>query len=164
MLLSHEVDFLGHHISICGIEPDWPVPKSSTEVHAFLGLMCYIADFLPLLDNTLILTPLTHKSVNSTFLQWSTAHQQAFDVIKSLVLSFDCLTCIDHDNMGKNHIFFTCDSSDWCTRAVFSYGLTWKTAHPIAFNSTALKAAQLNCLVYEKGTFGHNLCTPKMVL
>ena len=43
-----EMDFLSHHISTCGIELntlkiqkilDWPVPTSSTEVQAFLGLV-----------------------------------------------------------------------------------------------------------------------------
>src|SRR5882762_6165651 len=51
-----EVDFLGHHLSARGIEPNsskvdkilhWPLPKSSTDVHAFLGLIRYVAAFLP---------------------------------------------------------------------------------------------------------------------
>ena len=42
-LFATEVDFLGHHISSCGIEPDlkkikcitnWPIPKSATDVCA----------------------------------------------------------------------------------------------------------------------------------
>jgi hypothetical protein len=55
-----ELDFLGHHISACGIEANtskidkilhWLVPKNSTDVHSFLGLVCYIACFLPKLAN-----------------------------------------------------------------------------------------------------------------
>lgn len=55
-LFCFEIDFLGHHISARGIEADnkktekieqWPVPKSATEVKRFLGLVRYIADFLP---------------------------------------------------------------------------------------------------------------------
>jgi Reverse transcriptase (RNA-dependent DNA polymerase) len=66
-----EIYFLGHHISSHGVEPNssnidcimqWPTPKSSTDVHAFLGLVRYIANFLPwLADYTTILTPLTTK-------------------------------------------------------------------------------------------------------
>jgi hypothetical protein len=52
--------------------------------------------------------------------------------------------------MGKNCIFITCDSSDWHTRAVLSYGPTLETAQPIAFDLMALKAAQLNYPVHEK--------------
>lgn len=160
MLFSREVDFLGHHISDRGIEPDakkverivnWPTPQSSTDVRAFLGLVRYVADFLPLLaDHTRILTPLTHKSADSSFPTWEQKHQEAFDSIKRLVLSSDCLTTINHDNMGDNRIFVTCDASDWRTGAVLSYGLTWESARPVAFDSKALKEAQLNYPVHEK--------------
>jgi hypothetical protein len=43
-----ELDFLGHHISVRGIEVNtskvdkilnWPVPQNTTEVHSFLGLV-----------------------------------------------------------------------------------------------------------------------------
>ena len=43
-----ELDFLGHHISTCGIEPNsskidcimqWPTPKSATDVHLFLVVL-----------------------------------------------------------------------------------------------------------------------------
>jgi len=43
-----EIDFLGHHVSIRGIEPNsskvdcimqWPTPESLTDVRLFLGLM-----------------------------------------------------------------------------------------------------------------------------
>jgi hypothetical protein len=160
ILFASEVDFLEHHISEWGIEPDakkveqiinWPRPKCATEVRAFLGLVRYVADFLPLLvDHTRILSPLTHKSADLVFPPWEQEHQDAFDGIKGLVTGSDCLTTIDHDNMGDNHIFVTCDSSDWRTGAVLSYGLTWETAQPIAFDSMALKSAQLNYPVHEK--------------
>jgi Reverse transcriptase (RNA-dependent DNA polymerase)/RNase H-like domain found in reverse transcriptase len=132
-LFCREVNFLGHHISKRGIEADptkverilnWPTPKSVTEVRAFLGLVRYITDFLPLLaDHMSILTPLTHKTADIEFPVWNTAHQTAFDAIKSLIVSRDCLTSIDHDQMGENRIFVTCDASDRWTGAVLSYGL-----------------------------------------
>jgi RNase H-like domain found in reverse transcriptase/Reverse transcriptase (RNA-dependent DNA polymerase) len=160
VLFCQEVDFLGHHISEHGIEADprkvkhilnWPTPKSATEVRAFLGLVQYIADFLPLLaDHTSVLTPLTHKTADIDFPLWSSNHQNAFEAIKSLVLSRDCLTSINHDDMGDNRIFVTCNASDHQTGAVLSYGLTWETARPIAFDSMALKSAQLNYPVHEK--------------
>src|SRR5882672_1012124 len=66
-----EVNFLGHHISQHGIEPNsskiervlnWPVSKNASKVHGFLGLVRYISVFLPkLADHTCILTPLTTK-------------------------------------------------------------------------------------------------------
>ena len=121
MLFSREVDFLGHHISQRGLELDpkkidcivnWPTPRSATKVHAFLGLVRYVTDFLPLLaDYTRLLTPLTHKPADVTFPPWTAEHQLAFEKIKSLVLSSDCLTTINHDDMGDNHVF--ADGDRW---------------------------------------------------
>jgi hypothetical protein len=68
-LFCTEIDFLGHHISKKGIEADkskvqrilnWPIPKNTTQVRGFLGLVRYIANFLPkLADYTIVLTELT---------------------------------------------------------------------------------------------------------
>ena len=52
--------------------------------------------------------------------------------------------------MGDNRIFVTCDASDWQTGAVLSFGSTWATARPVAYDSMALKEAQLNYPVHEK--------------
>ena len=91
-LFCWEIYFLGHHISTHGIEAhdkkvshilDWPILKSASNVWAFLGLMCYIANFLPkLTDHTAILTPLTEKHCDQKFPAWTDAHQVAFDHIK----------------------------------------------------------------------------------
>jgi hypothetical protein len=155
-----ELDFLGHHISERGIEPNsskidrilhWPVPKSSTDVRAFLGLVRYIAIFLPkLADHTVILTPLTTKEARKSFPAWTPTHQDAFESIKALVISADCLTTIDHINPGDNKIFVTCDASDWRTGATLSFGPTWELARPVAFDSMQLKGAEKNYPVHEK--------------
>ena len=101
-LFCTEIDFLGHHISARGIEPDaskierianWKSPRSSKDVRAFLGLVRYIAVFLPkLADFTHVLTPLTTKACDKLFPTWTPEHELAFRGIKSLVLSTDCLT------------------------------------------------------------------------
>ena len=49
--------------------------KSCTDVRSFLGLVRYIATFLPkLADHTVILTPLTTKEARKAFPAWTTAH------------------------------------------------------------------------------------------
>src|SRR5882762_4425873 len=137
-LFCTEVDFLGHHISARGIEPDaskiekimnWKSPRSSKEVRQFLSLVRYVAIFLPkLADFTHILTPLTSKTSDALFPMWTAHHEATFLGIKSLVLSTDCLTTIDHINPGPNRIFVTCDASDWRTGAVLIFGETWETS------------------------------------
>ena len=154
-----ELDFLGHHISARGIEPnaskvqrilDWPTPQNSTDVRAFLGLVRYLANFLPLLaEQTRILTPLTTKEAKSNF-DWTALHQATFENIKELVVSSGCLTVINHSNPGNNKIFVTCDASDWRTGACLSFGETWETARPVAYDSMQLNSAERNYPIHEK--------------
>jgi hypothetical protein len=155
-----ELDFLGHHISARGIEANtskvdkilqWPVPKNTTNVRSFLGLIRYISYFLPkLVDYTCILTPLTTKEARHQFPTWTNEHQSAFEAIKALVVSRECLTTIDHANLGENQVFVTCDASDWRTGATLSVGPSWELARPVAFDSMQLKGPEKNYPVHEK--------------
>ena len=154
-----EMDFLGHHISARGIEPntskvqkilDWPVPANSTEVWAFLGIVRYIASFLPkLAKHTYILTLLTNKSAKTDF-TWTADHHSAFESIKALIVGADCLTIVDHENPGENKNFVTCDASDWHMGACLSFGKTWETTRPVAYDSMQLGAAEKNYPIHKK--------------
>ena len=96
-LFCSEICFIGHHISTKGVEADegkadhitnWPVPSCAKHVHSFLGLVRYLAAFLPnLAHHTTILDELTTKDCDKTFPPWTAQHQMAFDAIKSLVTS-----------------------------------------------------------------------------
>ena len=148
----------GHHISSQGIEPitskvqrilDWPKPTNSMDVQAFLGLVQYIAVFLPTLaDYTHTLTPLTTKDTKMNF-KWTKAHQTTFKCIKLLVVGSDCLTIIDHLDT-ENEIFITCDASDWCTGTCLSFGKNWETVWLVAYDSMQLNSVRKNYLIHEK--------------
>ena len=158
-LFSTEISFLGHRISATGIEADprkidrilnWPQPTTATNVRGFLGLTRYIAVFLPALaEHSSILTPLTTKECDRDFPKWTQEHQKAFDAIKGLVTSTECLTVIDYEDTTKK-IFVTTDASDRRTGAVLSFGETWETARPIAYESYQLNDAEKNYPVHEK--------------
>ena len=159
-LFCSEIDFLGHHISACGIEANkskiqkilnWPHPRTSTEVQHFLGLVRYISSFLLHLTKfTSVLSPLMKKDCNKMFPSWTMAHQNAFDGIKKLVLSRKCLTTINHVNPGVNKIFVTCDASKCWIGSVLSFGPTWESARPVAFKSHAMQGAKLRYPVHEQ--------------
>jgi hypothetical protein len=130
---------------------NWPILKNTTDVRSFLGLVWYIACLLPqLADFTFILMPLTMKEARRDFPQWTTEHNAAFEAIKGLVLSCECLTTIDHTNLGNNKVFITCDASDWRTGATLSFSHSWESARPVAFDSMQLKGAEKNYPVLEK--------------
>jgi len=159
-LFCTEVLFLGHKVSAHGIKADpekishildWPVPHSVNEMCSFLGLVHYIADHIPnLAEYTHALNALTTKSADLSFPSWLAEHHNAFEAIKDLIVSPQCLMTIDHDNLGNNWIFLTCDASDYRTGTVLSWGPSWEEAHPVAFNLTPLRDAALNYPVHEK--------------
>jgi hypothetical protein len=159
-LFCAKFDFLGHHISPRGIELDaskvewilnWLTPHSAKDVCAFLGLVQYIAFFLPsLTKHTRLLTPLTERPCDKQFPPWTSQHQSAFESIKALITSADCLMTIDHLSPGDNKIFLTTNASNWHLGTILSYGLTWETARPVAFDLVQLHGTELNYPVHEK--------------
>ena len=159
-LFCKEVNFLGHHISENGIEADgtkvdkvvsWPIPKSATQARSFIGLVRYMAAFLPnLAEHTAVLTTLTTKGAEKCFPTWTEKHQKAFDSIKRIIVGRGRLTTIDFSQMPENKIYVTTDASDTCSGALLSFGTSWETARPVAFDSMTFKNAELNYPVHEK--------------
>ena len=103
-----------------------------------------------LADHTGILTELAMKNSKRNFLLWTPKYQTAFDAMKKIVMSCDCLTTINFLKMPENKIFVTTDASDKCSGAMLSFGPSWETACPVAFDSMTLKNADLNYPVHEK--------------
>ena len=111
----------------------------------------YLAVFLPhLAEHTRILTLLIMKEAHKCFPKWETSHNFAFESIKALVCSPQCLTVINHVAPRENKIFLTCDASDWQTGATCSFGHTWETAYPVAYESAQLSGAEKNYPIHEK--------------
>ena len=52
--------------------------------------------------------------------------------------------------MPKSKVFVTTDASDTRSGAVLSFGETWESARPVAFDSMTFKGAELNYPVHEK--------------
>ena len=94
-LFCVEINFLGHHISTHRIEADtkkveciltWPKPKTASETCGFLGLVGYLAAFLPsLADLTGLLFELVMKESERSFLSWAPKYQKVFDMIKAIM-------------------------------------------------------------------------------
>jgi Reverse transcriptase (RNA-dependent DNA polymerase) len=130
-LFCIEIHFLSHQISCKGIEPDkgkadriknWPTPHSASDVRSFLGLVRYLAAFLShLVRFTVVLDELTKKECDKLFPGWERRHQAAFEAIKKLVTSTDCLTTIDPSLMPQYKILVTTDASDRGSGTILSF-------------------------------------------
>jgi hypothetical protein len=46
-----------------------------------------------------------NKECDRQFPPWTDEHELAFNGIKKLVVSHECLTVIDHENLGENKIY-----------------------------------------------------------
>lgn len=76
-LFCSEIHFLGHRISVNGVEADegkadrvknWPIPSCAKHVCSFLGLVQYLSAFLPnLAQHTSVLDELTTKDCDKVF-------------------------------------------------------------------------------------------------
>jgi hypothetical protein len=98
----------------------------------------------------MVLDELTKKECDKTFPPWTTKHQSAFDNIKRLATSPACLTTIDLNALPDSKIFVTTDASDFGSGAMLSFGRTYETARPVAYDSRSFKGAELNYPVHEK--------------
>ena len=126
-------------------------PTTAKQVSAFLGLVRYLATFLPkLAEHKTILDHLTKKECNKTFPPWTAEHQHVFDSIKRLAVSTECLTTIDLTQMPTSKISVTTDASDYGSGAMLSFGPSYDAARPVAYDSRSFKGAELNYPVHEK--------------
>ena len=73
-----------------------------------------------------------------------------FEATKALIVSHECLTTIDHSNLGDNKVYITCNASDWRIGATLSVGTSWELAQPTAFNSMQLKGTEKSYPVHKK--------------
>ena len=114
-----EVSFLGHILSAKGISPnpekvdkvrDWPVPKTSKEVHSFIGLASYYRRFIPNFAKwskplNALIVPQAHqakvccvemKKSELTEFMWSKECQEGFDALKHALTTAPVLAYPDY--------------------------------------------------------------------
>jgi len=165
VFFRQEVEFLGHFVGRAGVRmvegkvaavERWPTPATQKEVEQFLGLAGYYRRFIA--DFSKIASPLSElcgtlkKSKSGAERRppkkrftWGPAQQQAFEQLKTAVVSAPCLAIPDPQ---REFIVHT-DASGYATGAVlmqqFSEGL-----RPIAFLSKKMSTAERNYPVHEQ--------------
>ena len=88
-LARSEVTFLGHSVSKEGVRPDprnvekvvtWPQPSNDSEMHSFLGLCGYYANFIE--GYAEISRPLRTAALSPGRLDWTDEMRHAFEKLK----------------------------------------------------------------------------------
>ena len=115
------VDLLGYHINGRGIAPlvtktsairDLPSPKTVSNVRSFLGMSGYYRQCVP--NYAHIAEPLVSLTRRNTPWTWGRRQQEAFDTLKTLLVSSDVMVHPDVDKPYRLHT----DSSDYALGAI----------------------------------------------
>ena len=148
-----EVSFLGHIINADGIQvqqhkvksvTEWPVPKTRTQVKAFLGLTGYYRKFVQ--GYSRVALPLTEVTRNTPRFEWGPEQQRAFDQLKQLLTSAPVLA---HPDPSRQYQLNT-DASGFAIAAVLSQQQSDGTIRPVAYYSRKMNAAEKNYDVHDK--------------
>src|SRR5918999_6564681 len=153
------MECLGHVIDDQGIHADadkmraiqeWPTPWNYHDIQQFLGLMNYVAQFMPSVAE--FTSPLSGMCSQSTFL-WTALHQKCFDEIKRIACRAPILKPIDASLIDKGEkIFLICDASPHGIGAYYGQGKSWETCRPAGFLSKKFSNAQISYRTYEQET------------
>ncbi|KAL1939365.1 hypothetical protein VTO73DRAFT_9921 [Trametes versicolor] len=158
-LYSARMDCLGHLIDDRGLHADtdkmakirdWPPMQSKDEVLRFLGLVQYLAHFMP--DLSAFTSPLETISRNGQPFHWRPLHQTCLDRIKAMACKAPILKPIDPD--CDETIWVITDASVCGVGAVYGQGPDWRTCRPAGFMSKKFTSAQRSYQTYEHEALG----------
>jgi len=127
---------------------EWHTPRNLKDVQQFLGLVQYLAHFMP--DVTAYTGPLSAICRNGQPFYWKPLHEACFNHIKLIACKLPILKPIDPDS--SDPIWVICDASMSSIGAMYSQGETWQTCHPAGFMSKKFTATQMNYQVFEMET------------
>ncbi|GAA5875076.1 hypothetical protein JCM1840_001758 [Sporobolomyces johnsonii] len=149
-LMAPRMEALGAVVSDDGVEVDpkrwesvqaWPVPKSPKDILRFMGVVQWMGDHLPHLNE--LAAPLTRLTGKVDWV-WSPACDAAFEAIKGLVpLRLTPLDLLKLE-LGEERLFLFTDASVVGCGAWIGQGTSRETARPFRFHSAKFNSAQLN--------------------
>lgn len=156
-LYSTKMDCLGHVVDDRGLHADsdkmsrvreWRTPRNYNDVQRFLGLVQYLAHFMP--DVSAFTGPLSSMTRNGHAFEWRPLHQRCFDSIKQLACKAPILKPIDPAK--DEPIWVICDASTSGVGAVYGQGPDWTNCRPAGFMSRKFTDAQHAYRVFELET------------
>src|ERR1700677_4230228 len=123
----------------------WHTPRNYHDVQRFLGLVQYLAQFMP--NVTAYTTPLSGMARHNMLFIWTPVLDKCFESIKTLILKTSILKPIDPSQ--PETIWLVCDASASGIGTFYSQGPEWYKAHPVGFMSKKFTPAQCNYHTWE---------------
>ena len=128
----------------------WPTPSSYHDVQRFLGLVEYIAHFLP--NVSAYTMPLSGMCANGLPFIWRSIHDKCFETIKAI--ASQKLTLQPVNRSTDKPVWVVCDACPSGCGAYYGQGDDWKTMKPSGFMSKKFTDAQRSYFTYEHETLG----------
>lgn len=150
--LKRETPYLGHVITPEGVKPNpdkisaiskYPLPKTTKQIKAFLGLLGYYRRFIP--DFAKITKPFTKCLKKGTKIVINDTYVKCFEHCKTLLTNDPILI---YPDFTKDFILTT-DSSNYALGAVLSQGAIGSD-RPVAYASRTLNESEINYSTIEK--------------
>src|SRR6202050_156016 len=154
-----DMDCLGHRIDDQGLHADsdkmsrileWRTLRSYPEVLRFVGLVKYLAHFMP--DVSAYTSPLKSICSNGQPFYWRPLHQTCLERIKDLARKTPILCAIDV--CRPEPIWVITDASGYGVGALYGQGTDWETCRPARFMSKKFTAAQRSYRTFEHKALG----------
>ena len=148
ILRADSVSFLGHLITKNGLRIDpakveainnYPAPTNLEELHRFLGMVNYLAKFLP--NSSTVLYPLQNLLKKNMSWMWSEVQENAFLKVKEMLVSSPILAFYD----PTKELVLENDASDYGVGSVLL-----QQGKPVAYSSRSLSPAEKNYAQIEK--------------
>jgi Reverse transcriptase (RNA-dependent DNA polymerase)/RNase H-like domain found in reverse transcriptase len=148
-LYSENMDCLGHWVDNQGVHTDsdkmmcireWHMPCNHKDVQRFLGLVQYLAHFMP--DVTAYTSLLSAICQNGQPFYWKPLHEACFDNIKAITCRLLILRPINP--LSDDPIWVVCDALTSGIGAMYGQGESWQTCQPAGFMSKKFTPAQMN--------------------
>ena len=153
-MYSADMDCLGHRVDDRGLHADsdkmerileWRTPRSQHEVQRFVGLVQYIAHFMP--DVSAYTSPLEGICRNGQPFYWRPLHQTCLDRIKDLARKTPILRPVDFKLAVL--VWVIADGSAFGIGALYGQGPDWQTCRPAGFMSKKFTSAQRSYRTFE---------------
>lgn len=150
-----QLKYLGFIVDSNGLHPDpdkvssilnYPTPTGRKEVRRFLGTASWYRRFIPNFSSLASpLNKLTSQKKNAPPFLWSSEANEAFEKLKSYLISAPILSCPDYTKPFEVHT----DASDYGIGAVLTQMLDGKE-HVIAYMSKSLSQQERNYSATER--------------
>jgi len=153
-LYTEKLDCLRHMIDEHGVHADtdkmariheWKKPRNLNEVQQFVGLVEYLAQFMP--DMSAYTTLLMGIQRNGHPFLWREIHDRCFQAIKDLACKYLILRPINP--ASDELIWLICNASLYRVGTLYRQGEGWKTCCPAGFMLKKLTDAQHNYRTFE---------------